>query len=399
MGLKVLMPFWLGAPERGFYQDFVIGISDALRELGHEPSYFPFDDPFNLSGNECASLTRQLDRDQPRAVFDVACFGYATSRVSTRANVSGAGSVFDDHNIPYAGMLFDQPFNQAINAIAATRKYGVYPDLGHPHLVKIVYPDLRLTGEIIAPPAVRPASGGYAADRAIEVLYVGNFERGSATRFWRNPEFQRSRPTLDPGYCDALMDAMMAAPDRSLHLCVEAVGRQYSLPEQFDFEMNLRMAELHLRHVFRLSAVLALAKSALRLHVVGKGWHDIDLPATVKVHDCTDYAGFLRLAGSAQICVDASTYLDGVNDRVFSYAVNGAVCFTNAAGYLRPLVGDDGGVRFYSMLSPHAMAENVRELLTRPSELAEVGARAREMVLGAHTWRHRVEHILAAMTQ
>lgn len=391
------MPFWLGAPERSFYQDFVIGISDALRELGHEPSYFPFNDPFNLSHNECTSLTRQLDREKPRVALDVACFGYATSRISTRAHTGGKESVFDDHNIPYAGMLLDQPFNQAINAIAATRTYGVYPDLGHPQLVKMVYPNLRLAGEIIAPPAVRPASGGYAADRAIEVLYVGNFERSSATRFWRNPEFQRSRPKVVPGFCDALMDVMMADPDRSLHLCIEAVRRQYSLPERFDLEENLSVAEHHLRHVFRLSAVIALANTNLRLHVVGKGWHDIDLPATVKLHDQTDYQGFLRVASTAQICLDASTYLDGVNDRVFSYAVNGAVCFTNAAGYLRPLLGDDAGIRFYSMLNVKEMADNVCKLLTRPSELAEMGAHARAVALGAHTWRHRVEHILASI--
>jgi spore maturation protein CgeB len=108
-------------------------------------------------------------------------------------------------------------------------------------------------------------------------------------------------------------------------------------------------------------------------------------------------SSFLRLAGTAQICVDASTYLDGINDRVFSYAVNGAVCFTNAAGYLRALVGDDTGIQFDSMRSPHGMAENVCELLARPSQLAERSARGREMVLGAHTWRHRVEYILAAM--
>src|ERR1700679_755073 len=106
MGLGVLIPFWLGAAESSFYQSFVAGIADALRELGHEPSYFPFDNASNLSNNECASLTRQLDRDRPGAVLDVACWGYATSRVSSRANGSGAESIFDGYKIPYAGILF-----------------------------------------------------------------------------------------------------------------------------------------------------------------------------------------------------------------------------------------------------------------------------------------------------
>lgn len=392
------MPFWLGFPEHSFYQEFVVGISDALREIGHEPSYFSFDDCHKLSENEHASLLRQLDRDKPDAVFDVACFGFATSRASKRANRNGPESVFDTYKIPYAGMLFDQPFNQAINGIAATQLYAVYPDRGHPQLVKMLFPSLRLAGEIISPPAVRSASGRSAAERTIDVLYVGNLNPDYTRRFWLDQAFQRSMPSLDPGFCDALADAMMAEPERSLHLCVETVRRQYSLPEVFDFPLNLRTVEIHLRHVLRLNAVLALAKSCVPLHVVGQGWRQLELPVTVQVQDSTDYRGFLQLAATARIGLDASTYLDGVNDRVFSYAVNEAVCFTNAAGYLRGMVGDDAGIRFYSMLSLRSMADNVRELLTRPAELAELGARARAMVLGAHTWRHRVEHILRAMS-
>jgi hypothetical protein len=392
------MPFWLGFPGHSFYQDFVVGISDALRELGHEPSYFPFDDCRQLSETERASLIRQVDRDKPGAVLDVACFGFATSRASAGANRKGPETVFDAYDIPYAGMLFDQPFNQAINGIAATLLYAVYPDLGHPQQVKMLYPGLRLAGEIISPPAVKPAST-HAAERLIDVLYVGNLNGDYTRRFWLDTALQRSMPSLDPDFCDALTDAMTAEPERSLHLCVETVRREYRLPEGFDFPLNLRTVESHLRHVLRLNAVLALVKSGVRMHVVGQGWRQLNLPVTVQVQDSTDYAGFLRLAGTAQICLDASTYLDGVNDRVFSYAVNQAVCFTNAAGYLRGIVGDDAGIRFYSMLSLQNMADDVRDLLTRPAELAELGARARAMVLGAHTWRHRVEHILRGMSQ
>lgn len=401
MGLRVLMPFWHGAPEGGFYRNFVSGISDALLELGHEPSYFPFHDRVHLSANECTSLAQQIERDRPVTVLDVACWGYGASRVSARPNKgrNGPESLFDDYNIAYAGMLLDQPFNQPINAVAASRLYGIYPDLGHPQQVKILYPYVRLAGEIIAPPGVRPTSAGSGADRPTDILYVGNLERIATTRFWRQPAFQSANPNLSSGFCDALVDVMAAEPERSLHRSLETVRRQHLLPEGFDFQENLRVVEHHVRHVLRLKVILALAKSGLRLHVVGNEWRNLDLPATVKVQESTDYQGFLGLASTAKICVDASTYLDGVNDRVFSYAVNGAICYTNAGGYLRPMVGDDASIRFYSMLGLDVMADNVRELLARPAELAELGARARAMALGAHTWRHRVEHILAGMAQ
>ncbi|MBV8307785.1 MAG: hypothetical protein JO274_09930, partial [Gammaproteobacteria bacterium] len=54
--MRVLIPFWLGVPERWFYQEFVVSIAEALGELGHQVSYFPFNDAGRLSPNEQSSL-------------------------------------------------------------------------------------------------------------------------------------------------------------------------------------------------------------------------------------------------------------------------------------------------------------------------------------------------------
>ena len=89
--------------------------------------------------------------------------------------------------------------------------------------------------------------------------------------------------------------------------------------------------------------------------------------------------------------------LDGVNDRVFSYALSRAVCFTNAEGYLRPAFGEDNGLCFYSMRNLSELGEQVKSLLARPDALRESGERAREVVVSSHTWRHRVGDMLGAM--
>jgi hypothetical protein len=133
------------------------------------------------------------------------------------------------------------------------------------------------------------------------------------------------------------------------------------------------------------------------MRVVGKGWDRLGLPANVEFGSPTDYDGLFRLASQAKICLDASTYLDGANDRVFSYALNGAVCFTNADGWLRPALAGNDGVRFYSMGSLNELGDQVRSLLARPDELREAGSRARQVVLASHTWRPRVESMLEAM--
>lgn len=138
---------------------------------------------------------------------------------------------------------------------------------------------------------------------------------------------------------------------------------------------------------------MALAASGVRLHLVGKGWNVATLPQNVDLEGETSYDGMFQLAARARICLDASTYLDGANDRVFSYALNGALCLTNASGYLREAFGD-GEIGFYSMRDLNGLGEQVKTLLAQPAALREAGQRARKTVLASHTWRNRMEDLL-----
>ena len=133
------------------------------------------------------------------------------------------------------------------------------------------------------------------------------------------------------------------------------------------------------------------------MRIVGKGWDSLSLPHGAEIAPPTDYDGIFRLAGRAKVCLDASTYFDGANDRVFGYALNRAVCFTNAAGYLREAMGTDGGIRFYSMNGLAELADAVGGLIARPAALRRCAEQARAAVLEAHTWRRRVETILGAI--
>jgi hypothetical protein len=154
----------------------------------------------------------------------------------------------------------------------------------------------------------------------------------------------------------------------------------------------LSTMEFHFRSRFRHDVVVALARAGLELVVVGGGWDQVALPANVERRAPLAYEEMFRLAGRSRICIDASTYFSGDNDRVFNYALNGAVCFTNAAGYL----GREDWLRCYSMRALDALAEDIRATLARPAQLRETGERARRAVLARHTWRERLETIVAA---
>jgi hypothetical protein len=276
---------------------------------------------------------------------------------------------------------------------------ALYPDRGHPQQVRLLYPRLKLT-EAFAPPAVRPENNRsavkWSSARDIDVLYVGNLVPQALERCWGD---RARRPdTYNSQFCDALADAVLEKPDRPLHLAARSLIAEVGpMPDGFNLRLHLSAVEHFLRHTIRHDAILALARSGVRMRVVGEGWDRIALPANVELARKTDYDGLFRLAGQAKICLDASTYLDGVNDRVFSYAVNRAVCFTNASGYLRQSAGEDGGILFFSMRNLAELPERVKSLLAQPATLEEAGERAAVTVLAGHTWRHRVSDILDAM--
>jgi hypothetical protein len=401
--MRVLLPFWSGIPDKCFYQDFYDGITGALHELGHKTSQFAFANRGQLPIEDVQRLYHLLETSQPAAVLDLACWGHGTSRIVIQQKNRQSGPILDDFGIPYMGWLLDHPCNQDIHSILARSCYAIYPDLGHPEQVRLVYPNLRLSGEFFAPPAVRPendrSASDWASQRDIDVLYIGNLLPDLLERRWGD-RLLELRPTFfDIAFCDEIADAAIERPDCPLELILRGVlaTRESTSWTGLDCANHVRVFEGFRRHLLRRDAVVALANSGISLLVVGHGWDRLRLPANVQLGASTDYDGLFRLAARAKVCLDASTYLEGANDRVFSYALNGAVCFTNADGYLRRAFGNSGAVRFYSMRDLTGLGDQVSALLSRPNELREAGELAAMMVRTAHTWRHRVESLLKGL--
>jgi hypothetical protein len=399
--MRILLPYWLGVPERCFYQDFHAGIAAALNEFGCETVRISFADRGRVQSEESNELCKMLQTNQFNAVLDVACWGYALSRIMLRGMHGERHSIFDAFGIPYVQWLFDQPCNQQMTGILARQRYVLYPDLGHPDQIRLLYPNLEHTG-VFAPPAIRPENNlsqlRWSSARDIDVLYVGNLVPQALERSWNDQTGRRWPEKFSPEFCNALADLALENADRPLHVHVQSVIADLApMPDGFNMRFHFSEVEHFLRHTIRREAIQALAGSGVRMRLVGEGWDKVALPDNVELCAKTDYEGLFRLAGQAKICLDASTYLGGVNDRVFSYALNRAVCFTNASGYLRRVAVEHDGVRFFCMRNLSELSEQVKALLTQPASLQEAGERAAVAVLNAHTWRHRVSHILDAL--
>lgn len=384
----VLLPIVKNIPVGVFYQDAAQGLRDALVEAGHTVQWFMLEEVGVLSAAEAAAGVRWANAGGAKLVIDLCCWGHALSEARLQSANEGE-NVFDIAGAAVVGVLYDQPYFQALSSILSRRLYAVVPDRHHPEQIALLHPQLQLAGSLFAPPAVRPQNDFSRnwAGRDIGLLYVGSLAPGALHRPWRGLPYGQS--------CDALADAALARPDTPLHrLALEVTGWLGTACAPAQMSLLLREVEFFLRARLRHDMVQAVAAAGLPLHLFGSGWDQVRLPASVVRHPPTDYAGMLAVAGRSRIALDASTYLGGANDRIFHYALNGVPCFTNAGEWLQQALTPEDGFHCYRMDGLDGLIAAVSDLLARPQLLQEQGDRARASTLSGHTWRHRVEGIL-----
>jgi glycosyltransferase involved in cell wall biosynthesis len=384
----VLLPLVRAIPQDRFYQDIASGIQEALLELGHTVQWFPLAQVGMLSAAEAEAAVRWAHAGAQKLVIDLCCWGHAISQA--RLVGEDIRPVYDVGGVSCVALFLDQAFFQPIASIHAQRLYAAVPDPNLLEQIALTEPGVRLAGSMFVPPAVRAKNDLSVAweRRDIDVLYVGNLHHGALERSWSGH--------ANAALHDALADA--ASADLPLHLTALEVARALGrTPDAEQWRTLLRNVEYFLRAKSRLAAVLAAARSGARMHVVGGGWDKVALPDNVSIAEQETYPGMLALAGRSRICLDASSYPGGANDRVFNYALNGAACLTNSRQWLSQCFGRDEGMHFYQSTDTRALPAQIRELLAQPAQLQRQGEAARAITLAAHTWRHRVETILAGV--
>ena len=377
-----------------FFHDYLAGIQAAARELGHEAQTFGYAHIGAASAAERDALYRLLAASDVDVVVDPCCWGYALSQ-SRVWDGSGTGeAVFDSVDAACVGLLCDQPYYQPLPGIHSGRLHAALPDRTHAEQIALLYPALQLRSAPFVPPAARIENDRSLpwAERDIDVLYLGHLQLDALERPWRgSPEAAR---------CDALAERALAAPDTPLHRVLldmireDAIDSDDAAPAMMT--LWLQRVEYFVRARFRLDAVRAAAAAGVRMHVVGKGWNSIDWPATVSLQEAVSYEDFFRLAGRSRTALDASTYLNGANDRVFNFAVNRCLGITNARGYLGEAFAG-GGMRFYSMSRLDELGALIGDALSRPGPLQEEMDTARAEALRSHTWRSRLSTLLEAI--
>ncbi len=157
--------------------------------------------------------------------------------------------------------------------------------------------------------------------------------------------------------------------------------------------------DLYVRNYWRGKAVRTLVNAGIPVHVVGKGWEeleDVRHPECLKLHPQTDSVTCLEMLADAKVSLNVMPWFkDGAHDRVFNSILNGAVCVTDPSCYLEEELHEGEGVCYVALQDMDALPEKVKDLLQNDSGRNEIVQRGRAIVEQKHTWAQRAKTLAA----
>ena len=227
-----------------------------------------------------------------------------------------------------------------------------------------------------------------------DVILTGNYTKLSFFEpyiNWINEEYAAFyRGIID----DLLEHPACTVEEVALAHCEREMGKESN--DQLRIALHkMIFIDLYVRNYWRGKAVRTLVNAGIPVHVVGKGWEeleDVRHPECLKLHPQTDSVTCLEMLADAKVSLNVMPWFkDGAHDRVFNSILNGAVCVTDPSCYLEEELHEGEGVCYVALQDMDALPEKVKDLLQNDSGRNEIVRRGRAIVEQKHTWAERAK--------
>lgn len=338
----------------------------------------------------------------------------------------GIGYLWDTYHIPCYNIAADHPYfyddrlkdlPEKYRHISIDRRQKAYFEEFYPEYVSRGFLPLAGTGlrqaeeEGEAEPLEARAQGAAvetgeagaqgAAEQAApcyDVILTGNYTKLSFFEpyiNWINEEYA----AFYWGIIDDLLEHPACTVEEvALAHCEREMGKEPN--DQLRIALHkMIFIDLYVRNYWRGKAVRTLVNAGIPVHVVGKGWEeleDVRHPECLKLHPQTDSVTCLEMLADAKVSLNVMPWFkDGAHDRVFNSILNGAVCVTDPSCYLEEELHEGEGVCYVALQDMDALPEKVKDLLQNDSGRNEIVRRGRAIVELKHTWAQRAKTLAA----
>lgn len=324
----------------------------------------------------------------------------------------GIGYLWDTYHIPCYNIAADHPYfyddrlkdlPEKYRHISIDRRQKAYFEEFYPEYVSRGFLPLAGTGLRQGEDEAKTGKAGAQGDAeqaapCYDVILTGNYTKLSFFEpyiNWINEEYAAFyRGIID----DLLEHPACTVEEVALAHCEREMGKEPN--DQLRIALHkMIFIDLYVRNYWRGKAVRTLVNAGIPVHVVGKGWEeleDVRHPECLKLHPQTDSVTCLEMLADAKVSLNVMPWFkDGAHDRVFNSILNGAVCLTDPSCYLEEELHEGEGVCYVALQDMDALPEKVKDLLQNDSERNEIVRRGRAIVEQKHTWAQRAKTLAA----
>lgn len=324
----------------------------------------------------------------------------------------GIGYLWDTYHIPCYNIAADHPYfyddrlkdlPEKYRHISIDRRQKAYFEEFYPEYVSRGFLPLAGTGLRQGEDEAKTGKAGAQGDAeqaapCYDVILTGNYTKLSFFEpyiNWINEEYAAFyRGIID----DLLEHPACTVEEVALAHCEREMGKEPN--DQLRIALHkMIFIDLYVRNYWRGKAVRTLVNAGIPVHVVGKGWEeleDVRHPECLKLHPQTDSVTCLEMLADAKVSLNVMPWFkDGAHDRVFNSILNGAVCVTDPSCYLEEELHEGEGVCYVALQDMDALPEKVKDLLQNDSGRNEIVRCGRAIVEQKHTWAQRAKTLAA----
>lgn len=324
----------------------------------------------------------------------------------------GIGYLWDTYHIPCYNIAADHPYfyddrlkdlPEKYRHISIDRRQKAYFEEFYPEYVSRGFLPLAGTGLRQGEDEAKTGKAGAQGDAeqaapCYDVILTGNYTKLSFFEpyiNWINEEYAAFyRGIID----DLLEHPACTVEEVALAHCEREMGKEPN--DQLRIALHkMIFIDLYVRNYWRGKAVRTLVNAGIPVHVVGKGWEeleDVRHPECLKLHSQTASVTCLEMLADAKVSLNVMPWFkDGAHDRVFNSILNGAVCVTDPSCYLEEELHEGEGVCYVALQDMDALPEKVKDLLQNDSGRNEIVQRGRAIVEQKHTWVQRAKTLAA----
>ena len=314
----------------------------------------------------------------------------------------GIGYLWDTYHIPCYNIAADHPYFYDDRLKDLPEKYRhISIDRSQKAYFEEFYPEYVSRGFLpLAGTGLREGEDEAKTQAApcYDVILTGNYTKLSFFEpyiNWINEEYAAFyRGIID----DLLEHPACTVEEVALAHCEREMGKEPN--DQLRIALHkMIFIDLYVRNYWRGKAVRTLVNAGIPVHVVGKGWEeleDVRHPECLKLHPQTDSVTCLEMLVDAKVSLNVMPWFkDGAHDRVFNSILNGAVCVTDPSCYLEEELHEGEGVCYVALQDMDALPEKVKDLLQNDSGRNEIVRRGRAIVEQKHTWAQRAKTLAA----